>query len=413
MDDTQRQQIALFRFGVLGPLVSGELAHGELKHKINELCSRRYAIPFSTKTTIGFGTIEEWLHKFRKAGMDGLMPAVRSDRGAVRRVRPELKKAIVTIKKEHPKRSLRSILHHLVETNRMMPNEISKTTAYRILGLALPKRPPTVTGKEQKRFVHRFPNQCWQGDVMHGPYIKDNVSGKTKKTFLIAFIDDASRLIVGAEFFFSESTTHVKTVLRDAVLTYGIPTKLYLDNGRNFRADDIRIACATMHTALIHSTPYYPQGKGKIERWFKTLRSSFLPWLKTITSLRDLNCCFDAWVQNEYNRKPHHSLNGATPLDCFLKLGENRIRRLPKHVDPAELFCRKETRLVARDGTFRINNILYEAQEHLIGKKINVLFDIDDPTHTVKVYDGMCLVHTATPVDYFGNAGMKRKDINQ
>jgi hypothetical protein len=213
MNEIQRQQVALFRFGVLGPLVSGELAHGELKRKITELSSRRYTIPFSEKTTIGFGTIEEWLHNFRKDGMGGLMPSVRCDKGAVRGVRSELKEAIVAMKSQHPKRSLRAMLNNPVATRRMRPNEISKTTAYRLLGQALPQRPATVTGKQQKRFVHRFPNQCWQGDVMHGPYIKSSPGTKAKKTYLIAFIDDASRLIVGAEFFFSENTDYLATVL--------------------------------------------------------------------------------------------------------------------------------------------------------------------------------------------------------
>jgi transposase InsO family protein len=369
VNDAQRQNIAMFRFGVIGPLISGELTHGELKSRIRELCSRRYTIPFSHKTSIGFGTIEEWLHKYRKKGMDGLMPGVRADKGTVRAIRPELKEAIITLKKEDRKRSVRSILNHLVKTNGMKPHEISKTTTYRILGLALPKYSPSVTGKEQKRFVHQYPNQCWQGDVMHGPYIKDGKHGKEKKTYLIAFIDDASRLIVGAQFFFAEITANIKTVLRDAVLTYGVPAKLYPDNGRNFCADDIRIACAKMSTALIHTTPYYPQGKGKIERWFKTVRTDFLPWLKAVESLNELNLCFDAWLQEKYNRAPHSALENATPLDTFLRKIEWRMRRLPDHIDDAELFCRKETRIVAPNGTFRINNMLYDAEEQLIGKK--------------------------------------------
>jgi transposase InsO family protein len=259
MNDTQREQVALFRFSVIGSLISGELAHGELKSRIRQLSSRRYAIPFSPKTSIGFGTIEEWLHNYRKNSLAGLTPAVRTDKGTVRTLRPELKNAIITLKKEHPKRSVRSILDHLVTNNLMKPNEISKTTTYRMLGLALPKHPPSVTGNEQKRFVHQYPNQCWQGDVMHGPYLKESGNGKARKTYLIAFIDDASRLIVGAQFFFAETTANIKTVLRSAVLTYGVPAKLYLDNGRNFCADDIRIACAKMNTALIHTTPYYPK----------------------------------------------------------------------------------------------------------------------------------------------------------
>ena len=413
MNDTQREQIALFRFGVIGSLISGELAHGELKPRIRELSSRRYTIPFSHKTTIGFGTIEEWLHNYRKKGMHGLMPAVRADKGTVRTIRPELKEAIITLKKEEPRRSVRSILNHLVKTNQMKPDEISKTTTYRILGLSLPKQAPSITGNEQKRFVHQHPNQCWQGDVMHGPYLKDGKYGKKRKTYLIAFIDDASRLIVGSQFFFAETTANIKTVLRDAVLTYGVPAKLYLDNGRNFRADDIRIACAKMSTALIHTTPYYPQGKGKIERWFKTVRTAFLPWLKAVETLNELNLCFDAWLQENYNRAPHSALENATPLDTFLRGIEGRMRRLPDHIDDAELFCRKETRIVAPNGTFRINNMLYDAEEQLIGKKITVLFDPDNPTHIVKVYDGQCFIHSATPIDYIANANYKRKNLHQ
>jgi transposase InsO family protein len=251
-----------------------------------------------------------------------------------------------------------------------------------------------------------------QGDVMYGPYIKDDVSQKSKRTYLIAYIDDATRLIVGVEFFFSESTANIKSALKGAVLTYGIPTKLNLDNGKNFCAYDIRIACASIHTALIHCTPYYLEGKrGKIERWFKTVRSCFLPCLKTVHSLNDLNECFDIWLQNEYNRGIHSALyDGETPLSAFLKKIEGRMRRLPKHIDPAELFFRKETRLVAKDATFRFNNRLYETHEEYIGKKITIAFDQDDPSHMVKVYDGACFVNCATPIDYFTNSRSKRKD---
>ena len=150
MNDMQREQVGLFRFGVIGTLISGELAHGELKARIQQLCSRRYTIPFSHKATIGFGTIEEWLHNYRTRGLEGLMPTVRSDKGCVRHVRPELKEAIIDLKKNHPKLSVRSILGYLVEKNHMKPNEVSKTTVYRILGIELPKRLSSITGKEQK-----------------------------------------------------------------------------------------------------------------------------------------------------------------------------------------------------------------------------------------------------------------------
>jgi putative transposase len=416
MEEKQREEVALFRYGVIGSLISGELFHGDLKRRIRELATRRFSIPFSRRVRIGMGTIMVWLMLFRTGGFDALKPKKRRDRGNHPVIRKELGEELITMKKATPKISVKSMFAALVRDNKMTPNEISAAAAYRFLkdnGLrfrALPK-----TGNEQKRYTHRYPNDCWQGDAMHGPYINDPSSpNKKRKTYLIAFIDDASRLIVGAEFFFSEATANVKTVLRRAVLTYGVPRKLYLDNGRNFSSLDLTAACAAMYCALIHATPYYPEGKGKIERFFKTVQSMFLTGVNFISihSLNDLNQAFDAWLQNEYNRRPHEGIDGQMPLELFLRNVESRIRKLPHHVDPADLFCLKETRLVAKDGTFRINNVLYETQEHLIGRKITVRYDRDDPTLKVKVFDGDTFVHEAFPIDFNDNARMKRKPLN-
>jgi len=339
-----------------------------------------------------------------------LKPKIRSDQGKIRGVDNETIKVIREFKDQYPRMPLRLVINRLNDEKKLPEPTIPLSTLYRYLRLHFPRRPAPVTGKEQKRFVHRFPNECWQGDVMHGPYIKDG-SGPARKTYLVAFIDEASRLIVGAQFFFSEATVNIKEVLRDAVMTYGVPSKLYLDNGKNFCALDIELACAAMGCALIHSTPYYPESKGKIERFFRTVRDSFLSGLCRVNSLLELNQTFAAWLRDEYNRAPHSSLDKETPLDTFLKKAENRIHRLPAHIDPQELFCRKESRLVAKDGTFRVNNILYEAEEHLIGSKINVLYDKDDPLKQVKVYDGAVFVHSAKPIDYLSNAYAKRKEI--
>jgi len=411
MDEKLREQVALFKFSVIGTLISGELAHGELSKSIRELSQRRYEIPNSGRTHIGAGTIRDWLAAYRKGGYEALKPKNRSDAGKARVIRPELAERLVSLKKDHPKMGVNTMFRELGRENFMQPHEVSPASVYRLFMRSDLKPHESKTGKEQRRFVHRFPNDCWQSDVMHGDYIKDGPDSRARKTYLIAFLDDASRLIVGAQFFFSEATVNIKTVLREAVLTYGVPSRLYLDNGRNFCADDLRIACAAMRTALIHTTPYYPEGKGKIERFFRTVRSSFLPCLKIITSLKDLNHCFELWLQNDYNRAPHEGIAGDTPMNTFLRNADSHIRRLPPHVDPAELFTRKESRRVAKDGTFRVNNLLYQTEEHLIGKRIEILFDVDDPTRKVKVYHADTFVHATYPIDFNANAVAKRKEI--
>jgi putative transposase len=410
MDEKVREEIALFRFSVIGSLISGELSHGDLTKHIAELSKRRYSIPYTYRTSIGHGTIEDWLYAYRYNGFEGLKPKMRSDQGKVRQIDETTLKTIIDFREQHPRMPLRLVLNTLRKENRIPTQPFPLSTLYRYLRRHAPRRKIPQTGREQKRFQYRFPNDCWQGDVMHGPYIKEN-STSAKKTYLIAFIDDATRLITGAQFFFSEATVNVKEVLRTAVLTYGIPSKLFLDNGRNFRADDIEIACAAMKCALIHSTAYYPQGKGKIERFFRTVRDCFLTTLKPVTSLTDLNMHFDNWLADQYNRSAHSSLEGATPLDSFLAKAENHIRRLGSHIDHNELFCKKETRIVSKDATFRVNNILYEAEEQLIGRKITVLYDKDDPAKKVKVFDGAVFVHSAIPIDYISNAHARRREI--
>ena len=412
MDEKQRERIALFRYGIIGPLASAELAHGELKRRIRELCTGSYVIPNSRRKTIRAGTIAQWLYWYRKNGIEGLKPKQRSDRGALRRVSDNIGKAIIEQRSATPRMPLRLVLRKLQSEKNLPALQVPLSSAYRYLRTHLPKRPVPTTGREQKRFSHRYPNDCWQGDTMHGMYIRDKQDGHSRKTYLIAFLDDATRLITGARFFFSETVDHVKEVLREAIMTYGVPAKLYLDNGRNFCAEDIEIACAAMRCALIHTTAYYPEGKGKIERFFRTVRDSFITGLSAVHSLLDLNEAFDAWLQHEYNRRPHSGIDGAVPLDTFLKNAENRLRRLPASIDPAELFCRKESRQVTKDATFRINNALYETEEHLIGAKINVLFDKDDPLRKVKVFDGQLFVHTVKPIDYIANSQVRRREIN-
>jgi len=412
MDEKLREKIALFRYSVIGSLASAELAHGELKRRIRELSTCSYNIPNSRRKKVYAGTIAQWLRYYRKNGIEGLKPKSRSDHGVIRGIPEDVGKAIIEQRTATPRMPLRLVLRKLyMEKNLPAAADIPLSNAYRYLRTHLPKRPVPVTGREQKRFSHRYPNECWQGDTMHGMYIRDRQDGRSKKTYLIAFIDDATRLIVAARFFFSETLQHVKEVLRDAVLTYGVPAKPYLDNGRNFCADDIEIACAAMRCALIHTTAYYPEGKGKIERFFRTVRDSFITGLATVHSLPALNEAFDAWLQHEYNRSPHSGIDGAVPPDTFLKNAQNRLRRLPAAIDPAELFCRKESRLVAKDGTFRINNVLYETEEHLIGRKVNVLFDKDDPLKKVKVFDGTIFVHIVKPIDYIANSQVRRREI--
>jgi len=408
MEEALRERVALFRYGVIGHLLSAELPYGELRKAIAGLASREYTIPGSHRKTVCQGTIRDWLNRYRTGGYEALKPRSRSDIGSSRALDPHVARLIMETKQESPKISVKTILKGLVNKGTVRPGQCAPATVYRYLAAHMPKPQPSKTGNVSRRFAHRFPNDCWQGDVMHGPYIKTKDSPKARKTYLMAFLDDASRLIVAARFFFAESAANVKTLLRHAFLTYGIPRRLYLDNGPCYRADEIGIACACVNCALIHTTPYYPEGKGKVERFYRTVQSACLPTIGMVHSLEELNTRFDRWLQSDYNRAPHSGIDNATPLDTFLSKGKGHIRRFPTNIDPVDLFCKRDTRKVDKLATFRLNNAIYQTEQHLVGTTVEIRYDPDDPSHKVNVFHQGVFVGPAYPIDYNANAVAKR-----
>jgi hypothetical protein len=215
---------------------------------------------------------------------------------------------------------------------------------------------------------------------------------------------------VGAAFYPSEKLIHLKHLFRNAIETFGVPSKFYVDNGKIFKAHEMEVACAKINTVLIYATPYYPEGKGKIERFFRTVRDRFLTDIKNIKSLDELNSEFNLWLIDHYNKQPHGGINGETPLNRYLRLADS-IRRLPGNVHIEELFYQQGKRQVAKDATFRMNNILYEAPEHLIGCKIEVFFDLDQAEKVAIAYNGKSEGY-CKPVNFLDNARIKRKTID-
>ena len=135
---------------------------------------------------------------------------------------------------------------------------------------------------------------------MHGPQVK-MAQGPQKKAYLIAIMDDHSRLVVAAQFYLSETVESLLDALRQAIERRGIPSKFYVDNGACYRAHHLEQTLAALGIALAHSRPYIPQGRGKIERWFRYVRQDFIPvYADKPLSLDELNERLEAWV-DRYN----------------------------------------------------------------------------------------------------------------
>lgn len=259
--------------------------------------------------------------------------------------------------------------------------------------------------KDRKKFAFDEVNHLWMGDMMVGPYVMEE--GKRKRAYLFAYIDDCSRVIPFAYFSTRQNFNVMKDVYLKAVIRRGIPTLLYLDNGKVYRSPVFHEGCARMGTTVIHAQVRDAASKGKIERFFSTVRKRFLPLISTqMLQLSELNQAFLQWLEDDYHRKIHTGL-GMTPLEKYM----SQLPRLKLVNDPStltSLFLRREQRRVNNDATISIKNTLFEVPGALIGEKIEVRFDPEELDEAWIHLEDQLPIHI-TPVRPADNARMKRR----
>ena len=407
MTEDEKKQVAVFRHGVIFELASDvELDHGEQERLLKEKCGRKWKIPFSPRTRISRSTILDWVRRYKKGNkkLETLYPASRSDQGRSRSMDEDTCLGLVSLKKEMPGAVVPYLIKCMDDRGMVTPGiTLNPSTVYRFLhSQGLMK--PSVTQRDRRKFEAELPNDLWQSDVMHGP--KVDVDGKQRKTFLTAIIDDHSRLIPHAEFYLSEKLTCYLDVLKQAFLKRGLPRKLYVDNGPAFKSHHLEYITASLNISLIHARPYMPQGKGKIERWFKTVRTSFLPGFKGHT-LDHLNETFDLWVNDVYHQKKHRSI-GETPFKRFTSRMEC-IRPAPDNLK--DHFRNVARRKVAKDRTITFKGCLYEAPVCLIGKQVEVLYHANELDNIEIRWENRSY-GIIRPVDLHINCRVKRDENN-
>jgi transposase InsO family protein len=403
MDHKQQEEVALFRFGVISDLVCSRLDDGELGKRIREKAGRQWTIPFSGRTRLSESTIRRWIRLYENSGrsLDSLHPVPRSDRGRSRKVDEETILSLVKLRKEMPTLPVRMLIEEMEKRNLCPPDmTISLSTAYRILKREGVMEKENGGKVDRRRYEARYPNDIWQSDVMHGPRVL--VNGKKRKSYLIAFLDDHSRLLPHGEFYLSEKLESWLDAFRQALLTRGLPRKLYVDNGAAFRSRHLERVCASLGIALVHTPPYTPQGRGKIERFFRTVRAQFLACF-TGKTLRELNETFDWWLNRQYHRRPHSSTS-QTPLVRF----GNHIELIRSPPPDLEDHFRKEVRRrVTKDRTVSIDKRLYEAPTRFIGEQLSLLYHEHRPERVEIIHKGESQ-GMLVPVDLRVNSEVKR-----
>ena len=408
MDEDRKKQIAVFRFGVIHEFVGGVvLDYGEQERLLGEKCARKWQIPCTNRTRISRGAILSWIKQYKESGsrLESLYPKDREDREKSRAIDAHTAENLIALRKSMPRATVPALIKIMDKRKLVSPGtRLKATTVYRFLHGHNLMNPPA-GHPDRRKFEAELPNDLWQSDVLHGPLVR--AEPRQKKTYLIAFLDDHSRLVPYARFYLSEKLEDFLDAFENALLKRGLPRKLYVDNGAAYRSKHLEHITASLGIALIHAKPYQPQGKGKIERFNRRVRQQFLPTLPSTVSLDDLNERFDAWLRQDYHATRHSAI-GQTPMQRFVSRMEC-IRPAPDNL--SDHFRAVARRRVAKDRTVTLNGRLFEAPVALIGQRVDLLYHPDHP-RKVEVMLSNKSYGYLQPVDLAVNCRVKRDKNN-
>lgn len=403
MDEKLREDVALFRYSLISPFLNGQVSSSS--EYLSKICSKIYDVPYYGQKEFAPKTLMEWLRNYRKFGFDSLKPKIRNDIGHSRALSFEKKDLVIEFRKKHSEYSAALFYDKLISSEIINPSDASYCTIYRLLKANNILDSNIKSPVERRRFAYDKVNTLWQGDMSVGPYI--NSGGRKLSTNLFAFIDDCSRLVPYAEFFFTEKFETMAKVLKEALIRRGIPKIIYVDNGKIYRAQTLNLACAELGISLAHTRFYDPESKGKIERFFGTVRRRFYPTLKEspADSIEELNHKFQIWLENDYHRKIHSSI-GMCPLDAFMAQADSlKMVSNPASLEP--IFWKRDHRKVHSDSTISVDNKIYEVPMSYIGHRIEIRYDplAKDSVH---IFENNECIHTLKPVSLSDNAHVKR-----
>jgi transposase InsO family protein len=404
------EAVALFRSEIIGALTRRELDRGELAQAFDELSQKRFRPPGAKSTkTFSVATLERWYYAYKTGGLEALRPAPRSDRGRCRELTAEQRQLLAAVREEHPSASVPVILRTLVAEGRLDEGAISASSVRRFyqeqgLDRVSLRQGHTGRSKVRLRWQAERPGALWHADVCHGAAIL--VQGKSQPVRIHGILDDHSRYILALAAHHTEREIDMLGLMVSAVRKHGPPDGLYLDNGSTYRGQTLSLACARMGTALIHAKPYDAPARGKMERFWRTLREGCLDFIGSLSSLHDLNVRLWTWVDEHYHKSPHGGLLGATPKSVY--------ESTPRPIDAFdETLLRKALtiharRRVRRDSTLPMDGSDWETDLHfLAGKLVTVSRCLVDPTEPPWIeHEGR--IHVLHPVNPKANAHKPR-----
>jgi len=412
MNEKDRQAIGLKKFSLISPVLNGQEQNAS--EYFRRLAAEPVEMPVYGMRRYSEKTYMSWLQDYRRYGFDALVLGRRSDQGAFRRISPETGEKIAEVRKENLTMPVTILYDKLVGDGIIDPLKVSLSTVYRFvedLQISGKLAENSEEEKESRRFSHDKVGQLYQADLLYGPIIK--IDGKKVQTYLHAILDDCSRFPMWSQFYTVQNFESFRHCFKEAVQRRGAPKLMYTDNAKIYRSQQFEFMCASIGCTLIHSQPFVPRGRGKVERYFKTVRMRFLSTINAddINNLDALNALYFKWMEDDYKRKSHSGLNGLTPHDVLISQLEN-LNMIPDMRLLEEAFLYRVSRKVQHDATIQIDNILYETEPHFAGKRVEVRYDpewIGNETKKLPLYLDGKKVGDTWMVRFHDNARAKRK----
>jgi len=403
------EKTALFRSEVVGALTRRDLDHGELRAELAELAAQRFRPPGADQTRrFSVPTLERWYYAYRQGGLEALAPVPRSDRGRARELTAEQRQLLCDIRREHPTASVPLILRTLIADGRLAKDAISAATVARLFreqGLDRAAYRPGDAGHTRLRWQAERPSALWHGDVCHGQALV--VDGKKRALRIHGFLDDASRFVVALEAHHAEREVDMLGMLVAALRKHGAPDALYLDNGSTYVGEALKLGCERLGITLLHARPYDPQARGKMERFWRTLREGCLDHLGSVTSLHDVQVRLGAFLDQHYHAAPHAGLMGQTPASVWDASERDRRADAVTEDDLVRALTVRARRRVRRDTTISAHGRAYQLdQGFLAGRIVTVGYTLVGDAPPWVEHDGKRFeLH---PVDPLKNAKRRR-----
>ncbi len=401
------ERVAQFRAQILGPVLHAELQRGELLAELRLLSARRFRPPDSDTTrTYSVHTLLRWRRRYVEVGLDGLRPVSRQV-GDCLALSEEQRGLVLEIRRQHPSVPANVILATLEDDGRIARELITAQTLRRLYRHHdMARRARAKAGRddgERRRWEAGFAGDLWHADVCHGPTLK--IDGRRVPVRVHALLDDKSRYIAMLRVFGHEREVAMLDLLVEAIRQWGAPRRLYLDNGATYSGVALATACSRLGIKLIHATPYDPQARGKMERFWRTMRQGCMDHMGPQPSLHAVGVRLNAFVTERYHKAAHAGLMGSSPGKAWAERQCNELDEEARH----RALTVRTTRRVRTDCTVSVGNMDWElAEAFLAGRKITVCRTLADPQREPWVeHDGRH--YDLSPVDPVANGRRKRK----